>query len=386
MMQTTRPLAVPLAERRPAPPVEPSVPAGHPWRWFLVFVLTASGIVAASLVAAGSLRNGSPQSESPPARQGSGEGAGFAAGIGHVDVESRVINLYPVQPGEVTYIPEGIRENASVKKDDLLFRMDDVQAKLTVETAADALKDAEIKLQQAQTQPAQHEALVRQQEAVLEAMKHEQAKAAALFKKADRMFKSQPPLISKEDRDVADQTLKKADEGVKIEEEKLKALKLQTSQVKFDIDRARVDVSAKKTRLEQAKYALEKCELRAPVDGTVLRMLVSVGDTLGPTPKEPAIIFCPDEPRIIRAEVEQEFASKVHIGQTALIQDDARLTGEWHGKVKRISDWYLPRRSILLEPRQFNDVRTLECIIELDDAKGLKIGQRVRVILGNGKD
>ena len=80
----------------------------------------------------------------------------------------------------------------------------------------------------------------------------------------------------------------------------------------------------------------------------------------------PALLFCPDAPRIVRAEVEQEFAGRVGVGQKALIQDDATGGGSWRGQVKSISGWYSHRRSMLLEPLQFNDVRTLECILELD--------------------
>ena len=56
-------------------------------------------------------------------------------GFGHVDVESRVISLYPVLPGEVTEVPNEIKENAAVKKGAILFRLDDVQAKLNVQLA-----------------------------------------------------------------------------------------------------------------------------------------------------------------------------------------------------------------------------------------------------------
>jgi hypothetical protein len=88
-------------------------------------------------------------------------------------------------------------------------------------------------------------------------------------------------------------------------------------------------------------------------------------------------------PRIVRAEIEQEFAPKVYVGQAARIRDyESEELGEWKGKVEGISDWYTHRRSMLLEPLQFNDVRTLEAVIELDPGqKPLKIGQRVRVTL-----
>jgi hypothetical protein len=81
--------------------------------------------------------------------------------------------------------------------------------------------------------------------------------------------------------------------------------------------------------------------------------------------------------------VEQEFTGRVAVGQPALIQDDTSGAVTWRGKVRRLSDWYSHRRSIWQEPLQLNDVRTLECIIDLDPRQPpLRIGQRLRVLLG----
>jgi hypothetical protein len=95
------------------------------------------------------------------------------------------------------------------------------------------------------------------------------------------------------------------------------------------------------------------------------------------------VVFCPDGQRIIRAEVEQEFARDVAVGQAAAVQDDTTADGPiWHGRVFRVSDWYTRRRSILQEPLQLNDVRTLECLVALDPGQQpLRIGQRVRVTI-----
>jgi len=55
----------------------------------------------------------------------------------------------------------------------------------------------------------------------------------------------------------------------------------------------------------------------------------------------------------------------------------------WRGKVLRVSDWCTHRRSMLQEPLQFNDVRTLECIVQLDPGQPTpRVGQRLRVTLG----
>jgi hypothetical protein len=110
-----------------------------------------------------------------------------------------------------------------------------------------------------------------------------------------------------------------------------------------------------------------------------------MGETLSTQPKLPAIEFCPQAPRVIRAEVMQEWAGRVKEGQAAIIEDDTRAGIHWQGKVKHISDWYTHRRSMLQEPFQYNDVRTLECIVSVDPGgPPLRIGQRVRVTIEQG--
>ena len=68
------------------------------------------------------------------------------------------------------------------------------------------------------------------------------------------------------------------------------------------------------------------------------------------------------------------------------MQDDSNTGATWRGKVVRLSDWYTHRRSIVQEPLQFNDVRTLECLVTLTDnpPPPLRIGQRMRVSINQG--
>lgn len=143
-------------------------------------------------------------------------------------------------------------------------------------------------------------------------------------------------------------------------------------------------VKHKEAQLRLARLALEECAVKAPADGAVLRVLTSVGELFGPQSRQPAMLFCADGPRIIRAEVEQEFANRIAVGQTARIEDHAGAPGAWTGRVTRISDYYAQNRSFLPEAMLMNEKRTLEFIVELEpDPKQppLRIGQRVRVKL-----
>jgi multidrug resistance efflux pump len=188
--------------------------------------------------------------------------------------------------------------------------------------------------------------------------------------------------LAAEETKAAAALVREAQAGVSAEEDKLHGLAIVEPADK--VAQAEADVAAKQARLDEVKYALDECTLRAPVDGKVLRILVGRGDLLTAQAKQPAVQFCPDAARIVRAEIEQEYANRVAVGQAAFIEDDSDSSSrKWKGTVSRLSDWYTHRRLILQEPLQFNDVRTLECIIHLDSGQPPpRIGERVRVTLG----
>src|SRR5262249_2973485 len=142
---------------------------------------------------------------------------------------------------------------------------------------------------------------------------------------------------------------------------------IKTSDPKGAIERARADVQAKQAQRDLAHQAVVECDLYAPGDGEVLRLFAAPGDVLSSQPRQAEVQFCPETPRIIRAESLQEFASKIQKGQFALVEDDTRSgVVQWKGKVERVGDWFGPRRSVILEPFQSNDQRSLECIISLE--------------------
>lgn len=301
-----------------------------------------------------------------------------AVSIGHVDVDQGVTALYPTQSGRVTEVL--VKEGAEVAAGAPLFRVDDALAQLHVREAKAALTAAEAQLTQARTLTVQHQKQVEGKQAQIEAAKQDVEAARAQRDKAHRLFEK--TFASAEEDRAAEALLHKAEAGVKGHEAELAAV--EAVDPKVGVTLAEQAVAARKVDLEKAELALKECTVTAPAKGTILRLSVGQGDVLGPTPRQPALLFCAAAPRIVRAEVEQEFADHVAVGQTASIQDDATSTGSWTGKVVRISDWYAHRRSMLLEPMQYNDVRTLECIIELAPNQApLRIGQRVRVMLGS---
>jgi len=356
-------------------------PHGAPRRrWLTVVCLFGVALLAVSMVGAGWMMrtNAGPQSGGPDG----GTSSALLHCIGHVDVESGVAYPYPAAPGRVVEVK--VREGQHVSSGDVLFRMDDRAVRKDVERAESAVKTA----QEAAAKPNNDraelaKAVLAQQQAIEVARKD--LKAAQIAARRKRELADKNALV-KEEAEAAEALAEKAEAAVKGEERKLDAVQSRAANIDLAAKLADAEVADRKFVLEKAKLALDECLVKAPAEGTVLRLGVQAGDLLGTEMKSPPLIFCPAGPRVVRAEVEQEWAGRVQEGQVATLEDDTSNGSgpKWTGKVVRLSDWMAHRRSILPDPSQFHDIRTLECIIALDPGQPpLRIGQRVRVAFSN---
>jgi multidrug resistance efflux pump len=295
-------------------------------------------------------------------------------GFGHVDAERGVTRLAPAIPGRVTAVEAN--DNDHVPAGGVLLRLDDRVPRLLVRQAEAACEAARLRVQETEKLPAQYRVKRIQQGAAIEAVRHRIAAAGELLEQKKELVRDK--LANAKEVSAAESHIEELRAMLRAEEGKLSELDLADPQV--EINRARADLAARESQLDQARRGQEECVLKAPVAGTVLRVLVGPGDLLGTQLNPVAVEFCPDGKRIIRTEVEQEYAREVKVGQTVRVQDDTRDDATWSGMVTHISGWYAHRRSMLQEPLQFNDVRTVEVLVTLDPGQTeLRIGQRVRV-------
>jgi multidrug resistance efflux pump len=293
--------------------------------------------------------------------------------VGHVDVEGGVIALRPVRTGRLVEV--AVREPQDVRAGAVLLRLDDEAAKLRVRQAEMDLKAAQLRLAQARKTPQQFRVDLALQKAALAAAEFRLAAARHALARKEGMQKRD--LVGDDETKIAKDAVGEMQAALEAEKQKLERLELTDADNQVAL--AETDADAKQALLDEAKQALTECTLRAPADGEVLRVLVSPGEVLT---TQTDVHFCPKQPRIVRAEVPQEFAGRVAVGQSAILEDDSQAGQTWTGKVVRVSDWFTQRRSVLQEPQERNDVRTLECIVQPDPSeKPLRIGQRIRVVL-----
>jgi len=296
-------------------------------------------------------------------------------GIGYADVEGGATPLSLPLPGAVSQV--FIREGQRVRKGDPLVRLHDAKASAQVIRAEAAVLEAKTKLAKAKRAPEAQDLEFRQQEQAIAAVKSQRAAA-------QRHIDSLRGLAGTET--VAEEKLLAAMdqwEGItaslNVEQLKLQRMRLENPEESRHL--AEAALKAAEAELGIAKQNLADHSLTAPRNGDVLRVLVSSGQMAGINPLNPAIWFRPEEPTIIRTEVDQAYSGRMQEGMIAEFFDDNRQKSLGKGKVVSLAPWIAQRRSLLDEPFQRNDVRTLECTVSVETAaEDLRIGQRLRVV------
>jgi multidrug resistance efflux pump len=351
-------------------------------RPFLIFwILGVVALVASTAGAISALHSRHDQEvKAQPGSVTTAKPAASLTAYGTIDIDSGITPLFPTVAGRVVEVL--VHENDKVKAGAPLVRLDDRLAKQRLKEAEAALAVADKQLAQAKKLPLEHERKIALQKHAIEAMKTRLAVARLAKTRKEELVKNKQ--ANQVEADIAAKEVEGLETAVLAEEDKLKLLELEDPQL--TIGSAEDAVAAKKALVAQAQLAVDECVLKAPTAGEILQVGVGPGSVIGTQTTQPAIQFCPDLRRIVRAEIEQEFASRIHPGQTAIIQDESGDKESWRGKVLRLSNWYTQRRNNQAEGIRIgsNDVRTLECIIVLDPGNiPFRLGQRVRAILGS---
>ncbi len=367
-------LSAPQTSQTPRlPPVRPRKPRRSRFGMALLLLLGA-GVLTVSIL--GASRFGPSENKKPPTTEVKRAPLSKVVSFGHADVPKGPTALVPALPGRVKSVK--VKVNQRVKKGEVLLELDDFEARNQVLQAKAALATAQALLMKAQRGPEHKKELIAEKQAMIDAAQIKAEAANVWYKRQQDLAKDN--LATKDEVTKARLDHEALLAEINAHKRALDAVKLIRPEDEIKLAQSKVDLA--KAKLALAERVVSEHLLKAPYDGFVLQLMANVGDTFGPQTQEPAMTFCSDEELIIRAEVEQEFADNITIGMSAKMEDDSRNGGEWTGKVTRISRWFGPRRSRRYEPRQFNDVRTLECIIKLDKPDpNLRIGQRVRVTL-----
>lgn len=270
---------------------------------------------------------GRPAAEAPLAA--AGRYAAMARGT--VDVEGGLLTIYAPRDGHVVAVPVG--EGDVVHAGDLLAELDPAATDLAVATAQAEVAQAQAQLaaQDVRLDPAQ--------------------------RRAERLSAARR-------------------EGLATEQSADDAQALQQGQ-RAERDVAAAALLLARQHLKTAQWEREQRKVRAPVDATVARRLVTLGSSVLAQPPGELFVLLPRQPLVVRAEIEQDFVERVHAGMSAEIVDEVAPDKVYAAKVQRLAEVF-SRRSGSDAPNERQDVRVLECTLVLKDAS-LRVGQRVLV-------
>lgn len=156
-------------------------------------------------------------------------------------------------------------------------------------------------------------------------------------------------------------------------EEAQQALQDLESQIRI----TRAEAEVVRTRIALLRAQRAGLSLVAPEDGVVLRVALKPGQRAHAATS--ALTLLPDRPVQVRAEVNESFISSVRVGQRAAVttDGDAAAAALAPARVVRISPVLGAGR--LQDNSHRAPSRTVECILEFEQAPDARVGQNVKV-------
>jgi HlyD family secretion protein len=150
--------------------------------------------------------------------------------------------------------------------------------------------------------------------------------------------------------------------------------------LKEELAKADADIRAADGLVAKAAETLEKCKIKAPMPGTILRCNMKAGEAVSTVLPKPIITMADTSKLRVRAEVDERDIGRVFSGQVAKIRADA-LAGTIGGRVTRIEGLMGRKKIRTGDPAEKSDRDVLEVLIDMDAAPRptLAIGLRVTV-------
>ncbi|KRP62286.1 HlyD family secretion protein [Pseudomonas trivialis] len=275
--------------------------------------------------------------EDVPTRPAAAPPTYLAVARGRIDVEGGLLRLGVTRDGVVAEIKAN--EGESVKQGQLLATLDSEAAQLAVAAALGEQQQVEVQARQ----------LTRQ-------LTFAEQTAARL---------STAAAAGAGDSQSADEARESA------------------ARLRDALEKNQGDAQAAARKLTAARYELTRRSLRAPIDAEVVRRLIQPGAAVS-AQSGAAFVLLPNQPRIVRAELNESFTGVVIPGMKAEVTDDS-VNGSTPltAHVVRISS-VLGSSTLEDDPQVRANMRTVECILAFDQPPpaSLRVGQRMLVRFG----
>jgi len=145
----------------------------------------------------------------------------------------------------------------------------------------------------------------------------------------------------------------------------------------FYLARAQADLELAQAQVAEAQALLEKSVVRAPFDGTVLKLFRRQGEAVSDHADTP-IVSLGDNSRLrVRVDVDETDVGKVRLGARAYFTTAAFGDRKFWGRVVRIGQELGKKNIDTDEPGEKVDTKVLETLVDLDGHPPLLDGLRM---------
>lgn len=146
---------------------------------------------------------------------------------------------------------------------------------------------------------------------------------------------------------------------------------------------ARADVSAAETELKSIALLIDRLTVRSPRDGTVIQVNIRGGEYAATNPKNPAMIVGETNRLQVRADVDEQNATRIRPGQKghASLKGDPSVT--FPLDFVRVEPYVIPKVSLTGAGTERVDTRVLQVIFSLQRPENppIYVGQQVDVFI-----
>jgi multidrug resistance efflux pump len=211
----------------------------------------------------------------------------------------------------------------------------------------------------------------------------EAAAAEAVLRQAQLHHQRMARLYEK--GDVSKEALERARRDLEVAEAALRASVsrkelVNASPLPEELARADAEVRAADERVSTAIAKLDKCSIKAPITGTILRRHLKAGEPVSVLVPRPIVSLADISQLRVRAEVDERDLGRIHLGQQVVVLADAFPGRRFAGRVSRPGAQMGRKKVRTGDPAEKSDRDVLEVLVDLEEIdERLVVGLRTTV-------
>lgn len=168
-----------------------------------------------------------------------------------------------------------------------------------------------------------------------------------------------------------------------ISQDELENSKQDVTVAQAQLLEAKAQLKASETNIKRINLLIQRLTIRAPRDGTLIQVNVRAGEYAATSPKNPAFILGNINQLQVRADIDEQNATRIRAGQAAYcyLKGDPSVT--FPLKFMRIEPFVIPKVSLTGSSTERVDTRVLQVIFSLQrkDDFPLYVGQQIEIFI-----